>query len=35
VEPAAHDLRAAAHIQQLTFSDVSEPVLTFGGEPTA
>ncbi len=35
LESAAHDLRAAARIRQLTFSDVTEPVLTFGEEPAA
>ena len=33
--PAAQDLRAAAHIRELAFGDVTEPVLTFAAEPVA
>jgi hypothetical protein len=33
--PAAHDLRAAAHIRELTFADRTEADLTFAEEPAA
>ncbi|OFW05957.1 MAG: valine--tRNA ligase [Acidobacteria bacterium RIFCSPLOWO2_02_FULL_68_18] len=35
LRPAAHDLRAAAHIRDLTFADVPEADLTFAEEPAA
>jgi valyl-tRNA synthetase len=33
--PAAHDLKAAAHIRELCFAQIEEPHLTFAEEPAA
>ena len=33
--PAAHDLKAAVHIRELSFADGAEADLTFAEEPAA
>jgi hypothetical protein len=35
LEPSARDFKAAAHIRELSFADVTEADLTFAEEPAA